>query len=159
MKSMTRKLGELEGSITLLALIMLVLLTLIGVFATSTTTMDLQMASSEIPYKQNFYAAEGGVQREVAELSRDNYPVPNVVTPSTLAYVKSSGTSGTIPSPAHQVQGTPYWFEVDYLGTFSPGSGYSALHFTRYDYQIWAQTERNPVSVTARYYKIGPKAQ
>jgi amino acid transporter len=159
MRSMIRKLGEEEGFLTLLALIMLVLLTLIGVFATSTTTMDLQMASSELPYKQNFYAAEGGVQREVAELSRGNYPVPNVTTASTLAYVKSSGTSGTIPSPAHEVQGIPYWFQVDYLGTFSPGSGYSALHFTRYDYQVWTETQSNPVSVTARYFKIGPKAE
>jgi amino acid transporter len=159
MKSMMRKLGEVEGSLTVLALIMLVLLTLIGAFATSTTTMDLQMASSEMPYKQNFYAAEGGVQREVAELARGNYTVPNVANPSTLASVKSSGTSGTIPAPAHQVQGIPYWFEVDYLGTFSPGSGYSALHFTRYDYKIWAQTQTNPVSVTARYYQIGPKAE
>jgi len=153
MKSMTKHLREEKGSLTVLALIMLVVLTLIGIFATRTATTDLQIASSELPYKDNFYIAEGGVQREVAELSRGNYPVANVQAPQLLA----TQASGGLPAPAHQVRGKPYNFSVNYLGFFPPTGGYSALHFTRYDYNI--STASSNVPVVARYYRIGPKAE
>jgi hypothetical protein len=49
-----------EGNVLITAFIILVVLTLIGVFATRTAQMDMQIASNEIPYKRNFYLAEGG---------------------------------------------------------------------------------------------------
>ncbi len=59
-----------QGTVTLVALIMLVVLTLIGVSVTRQTSTDIQIAGNMIPFKQNFYVAEGGVAREVAELNR-----------------------------------------------------------------------------------------
>jgi hypothetical protein len=153
MTFLIRTCGHEEGSAIVLALVFLVVLTLIGVFSSRTATIDIQIASNEIPYHQNFYIAEGGVQREAAEVARGSYPIANALVPQTLA----TQGSGSLPAPAHQVAGNSYAFQVDYLGFFSPPAGYSILHFSRYDYNISAA--RGGATVRARYFKIGPKAE
>lgn len=156
MKFLIRTCRHEEGSAIVLAFVFLVVLTLIGVFSSRTATIDIQIASNEIPYHQNFYIAEGGVHREAAEVARGNYPIANVLVPQTLA-TQPSGY-GSLPEPApHWVDGNYYTFQVDYLGFFSPPAGYSILHFSRYDYDI--QATRGDVTVRARYFKIGPKAE
>jgi hypothetical protein len=141
-----------EGSAVVVAFVLLVVLTLLGVFSTRTARIDIQIASNEIPYQQNFYIAEGGVHREAAEVARGNYPIANVLEPKKPLATDPSGD----PKP-HLVDGNYYSFQVDYLGFFPPPAGYSILHFSRYDYDI--QATRGDVTVRARYFKIGPKAQ
>jgi hypothetical protein len=143
-----------EGSAIVVAFVLLVVLTLIGVLSTRTATVDIRAASNQIPYQQNFYIAEGGVHREAAEVARGSYPIANVLAAQTLA----TEASGSLPAPTpHQVDGHSYAFQVDYLGYFSPPAGYSILHFSRYDYNISAS--QGGVTVRARYFKIGPKAE
>ena len=148
-----KRLGNEEGSVIVIAFILLVVLTLIGIAATRTSETDIRIASNEIPYKQNFYVAEGGVQREAAELGRGNYPITNVKVAQTLATESDAG----LPAPSHDVLGTAYDFQVDYVGFYPPPSGYSILHFSRYDYDV--DVTASNVRVAARYYKIGPKAE
>jgi type IV pilus assembly protein PilX len=50
--------GE-NGSVLVVALMMLVLLTLLGISATTTSTIEMRVAGNERVYKDNFYAAEG----------------------------------------------------------------------------------------------------
>jgi len=142
-----------SGSITVIALMILVVLTLIGIAATRTSTTDIRIAANVIPYKQDFYVAEGGLHREAAEIGRGNYPVPDIEIPMTLATHMDVG----LPGPAHEVLGTPYEFSVDYLGFFNPPAGYSIIHFSRYDYLV--DTKGGNVRVASRYYKVGPKAK
>jgi len=142
-----------SGSITVIALMILVVLTLIGIAATRTSTTDIRIAANVIPYKQDFYVAEGGLHREAAEIGRGNYPVPDIEIPMTLATHMDVG----LPGPAHEVLGTPYEFTVDYLGFFNPPAGYSIIHFSRYDYLV--DTKGGNVRVSSRYYKVGPKAK
>jgi Tfp pilus assembly protein PilX len=141
-----------RGSITAIALMLLVVLTLLGIAASRTATTDIQIASNEIPYKQSFYISEGGIHREAAEVGRGNYSVVDINTPAVLATQNSSA----LPGPAHEVNGTSYDFTIAYKGFFRPPAGYSAIHFSRYDYSIEA-TEQN-VTIETRHYKIGPKA-
>ena len=61
-----RKLRREDGNVLITAFIFLVILTLIGIFATRTAQMDIQIAANEIPYRQNFYLAEAGLYREAA---------------------------------------------------------------------------------------------
>lgn len=141
-----------RGNVTAIALMLLIVLTLLGVMATRTATTDIRIARNEIPYKQSFYISEGGIHREAAEIGRGNYPVMNLNTPAVLATQNSS----SLPAPAHEVNGRPYDFTVSYEGFYRPPAGYSAIHFSRYDYSIDATTEN--VGIETRYYKIGPKA-
>ena len=159
MHSVVIRLKSEEGNVTIIAFVLLVVLTLIGVFATKTAQMDMQTAYNEVPYKQNFYVAEGGVNREAAELGRGMYPVPNINSPQVLA----THTSGSLPGPVHEVLGNPYEFTVRYLGFFPPPAGYSALHFSRYDYNVEARAggtaASGKVRVSSRFYRIGPRGE
>jgi hypothetical protein len=149
-----------DGNVLITAFIILVVLTLIGVFATRTAQMDMQIASNEIPYKRNFYLAEGGLYREAAELGRGNYPVTNIGSPQTLAERENDIVveGDPLPPPTdHTVFGQTYDFLVEYVGAFTPPSGFSAIHFSRYDYNV--DVDVNRVRVASRLYKIGPKPE
>jgi hypothetical protein len=147
-----------RGNITVIALMILVVLTLAGIMASRTSTTDVQIAGNEIPYKQNFFIAEGGLNREASELGRGNYAVNQINTPKELANDAGQWNGDSLPSPTpHVVAGTAYNFTLDYLGYFLPPPGYSVIHFSRYDYDIDATGAK--VNVDSRYYKIGPKAE
>jgi len=62
-----------KGSALVLALLILVLLTLMGISATTTSTVEMQMAGSEKFYELAFYSAESGWQRALNWLD-DQYP-------------------------------------------------------------------------------------
>ncbi|MGD9039397.1 MAG: pilus assembly PilX N-terminal domain-containing protein [Desulfobacteraceae bacterium] len=151
-KTVVRDRNE-KGSITVIALMMLVVLTVIGIAVTRTSSTDIRIAGNVVPYKQDFYVAEGGLHREAAELGRGSYPVPDIEIPMTLATSDDIG----LPGPAHEVLGNPYIFYVHYEGFFNPPAGYSIIHFSRYDYLV--DVKGGNVRVAGRYYKVGPKAK
>lgn len=147
-----------EGNVLIVALLFLVILTLIGIFSTNTARMDMQIASSEIPYKRNFYVAEAGLYREAAELGRNNYPVTDINAPVLLASrVDGTVIKGPLPGAAHLAFGQDYDFSVSFIGFFPPPPGYSALHFSRFDYDV--DVTANNARVDSRLYRIGPKAE
>jgi hypothetical protein len=156
-----------QGSVTVIALIILVVLTLIGISATRTSNVEMRIAANVIPFKQDIYLAQGGLHREAGELGRGEYPVTNVVTASTLAdetgFPPGAGT-GSLPGDNHELpdidgdgQIEPYDFEVRYVGYYPPPTGYSVIHFSRYDFEV--DSTGGNVFVSSRYYKIGPRAE
>jgi len=151
-----------QGSVVVIALMILVVLTLLGIMATRTSTIDIRIAANEISYKKNFYVAEAGVFREALEIGRGNYPVTDISTAHDLADQDSllpDPPGGTLPGDAHTFNNVPYDFVVRYAGYFLPPTGYSVIHFSRYDYRVDADTPApDTVKVASRYYKIGPKA-
>jgi PilX N-terminal len=156
MSSFIIRLKSEEGNLTIIAFVLLVVLTLIGVFATKTAQLDLQTAYNEIPYKQNFYVAEGGVNNEAAKLGAGSYPVPNASQPKPDLATRTN-------EPLPGIPGKAYNATIGYLGPFPAPSGYSAIHFSRYDYNVDARSSATAssgqVRVTSRLYKIGPKAE
>ena len=59
-----------EGSVLIVALIILVLLTLLGIYATKTTEVEIQIAGNDYRYKRNVYSAEA-VAMEGAQNIKD----------------------------------------------------------------------------------------
>ena len=136
-------------NITVIALIMLIGLTLIGISASSTSNTDILIARNLVPYKQDFYIAEGGQNKEAIKIARGDYLVTNIET---------SGTS-LADSTGEITPGITYDYEVSYEGTHMPPSGYSSLHFRRYDYKVKTISSNSGVTINARYYTIGPKPE
>ena len=148
--------GE-QGNAMVVALMLLGVLTLIGLAVSRMAALDIQIAGNQIPYKQNFYVAEGGVNREAAEVGRGNFPVTNIYNFGVLLADESGPSGGgALPGPSHAVSGVSFDFDLFYEGYYLPPSGYSAIHFSRYDYYI--DTWSEDVRVGGRYYKIDPKA-
>ena len=61
MKKMISNLKNEEGSVIIMALIVLVVLTMIGIVSTDNTVVELQIVRNETIYRQNFYRAESAV--------------------------------------------------------------------------------------------------
>ena len=51
-----------EGTVLIVALLMLILLTVIGISASTISSIDIQIAGNEKMYKTAFYAADGGTE-------------------------------------------------------------------------------------------------
>ena len=67
MTTYSRSKGE-DGSVLVLALILLVLLTMLGIAATMTTEIETRIAGNENAYKKNLYRAEGAAMTGVQML-------------------------------------------------------------------------------------------
>ena len=66
MKKLIFRLRDKDGSALVMALMILVILTLIGIAATNTSTIEIQIAGNEKTYKEAFYKADAGVSFVVA---------------------------------------------------------------------------------------------
>ena len=77
-------LGE-DGSILIVALIMLVLITLMGISATSTTNVEIQIAGNDMLQKINLYNAEASSMVAVQIMDETDLEAPP-------AWVAASGS-------------------------------------------------------------------
>ncbi len=84
MHKMISNLNNEEGSAIVIALIILVLLTMIGITATDNTVIELQIVRNEAIYRQNFYRAEAAVI-EAAEILQDETDT-TLLMPVTTTY-------------------------------------------------------------------------
>ncbi len=72
----TPSINNEKGTALIIALMLLVLLTLLGMAATTTSTLEIMIAGNERDYKVNFYEAESAAIQ--AAVTMENEPNPNV---------------------------------------------------------------------------------
>ena len=65
----TQSTGHEEGSVLIIAMIILILVTLLGIAATTTSTFEIEVAGRDRLRKQVFYAAEAGIEQARAVLA------------------------------------------------------------------------------------------
>lgn len=102
-----------QGSVLVIALILLVLLTLIGISASRNTETEIMIAGNERVFKQNFYLAEGAAMRAV-QIMEDN-------DISTLTWVMSDADSNSVNDPLTDVNWNTDSTETNSLSDL-PGS-------------------------------------
>ena len=88
-----------EGSVLILALVMLVLLTLIGISATTTSMIEINIAGNERAYKRNLYSAEAAVMQCAQTMEQTSLQNPR---PPWL------GLIGTVNEPT-DIRLTAFW--------------------------------------------------
>jgi len=72
-----------DGFVLVITLLMLVVLTIIGLSATSTTEIELQIAGNDRIHKESFYHADGGEEIGIQAVE-ENVSCPTGFTKSTL---------------------------------------------------------------------------
>ena len=149
MKIISVEIKKDDGNVSVVALMILAILTLIGISASSTSNTDILVAQNQIPYKKDFYIAEGGQNKEAIKISRGDYPVFNTEDSDVIL---DSSTSEILSE-------NYYDYEVSYKGAYPPPSGYSILHFKRFDYGVKTKISKTELTINARYYVIGPKVE
>lgn len=75
-----------DGSVLVLALVMLVLLTLLGIAASRTSSIEMLVSGNDMIYKQNLHMAEAGAMQGAQRLEnipnpKDNPPADNWLNP------------------------------------------------------------------------------
>ena len=137
MNSIVSNFNNEKGSALVLALLMLVLLTLMGISATTTSTVEIQMAGGEKFYELAFYSAESGWQRALNWLD-NQFPgvTDNRVWDGTdfIAVSGSLDEAATVGIPLAIDNNTQYLVKVEFVGT-APAAGYGTS-FRRFNYRV-----------------------
>ena len=71
MKRLKRSVCNENGSVLLISVVILMLLTVLGIFATTTSTIEVQIAGNDKWHKMAFYAADGGTEAGIALLEEN----------------------------------------------------------------------------------------
>ena len=162
------------GSVLILGMLMLVALSLLGISATRTSTVEVQIAANERTYQEEFYVAESGWKEAVAFLNARSAPPSPVNAVGNI--VKNYGIGGETSGSASNIEalnfpgGTqdqvlsivhgggansvsidiPYWYQTEYLRkeTNFPGAG---PNDQRCFYEVTSNANRvQDVTVTLR---------
>jgi len=154
-----------KGSVTVLALVLLMLLTLLGTAAMSTSTIETRIAGNELRYKQAFYAAESA---GAYVAWRSDLYGPDNITPGTPHYFPNNTTSPYIPETAALPTAQPidatgvqsFNGMVEYASSSSPprGSGYSVGKFKAHQYKMECKgysSNNTMKNIVVGFYRIG----
>jgi hypothetical protein len=151
--------GAQRGTVLIVALVLLVVLTLLGVSALNTTTIEEKMAANIQEVHRAFHAAETGL--DVAFSDPDTFSLTDTVPGQTeLLEPYNAGAN----------------FEVEFLRATNPpvGSLYSATSFSAYHFDMLSQAGSNVtdegdvfepslraarVTLHGGAYQIGPKVK
>ena len=143
-----------DGSVLVLAVIILSVLTLLGMSATTTTDIELRIAENERSHKIAFYTAEGA-EAYVAG-NPDLYGPDNITVGQQIAYPDEADPTVKYPLGSSQsLNGN-----VVYIGPSAPprGSGYAADKFKAHNYQMTCRGY-GPSNATSQiqsgFYRIG----
>ena len=161
MKSAAKPIRNENGSVLVVALIVLVLLTIIGISGINTFITEMQSATNHEFYKTAFYAAEAArpyVMEHPKLYGADN------VTPGDLHYfpIASGDYVQVAAEPDGYTLSTTQSFtgSVEYAGSSDPprGSGFEEGEFKAHQYQMIC-TGYGPRNTTKQirsgFYRIG----
>ena len=146
-----------NGSVMIIGLVMLMLLTLLGISATTTSTIEIRIAGNEIEYKRNLYLAEAAAL-EFAQEMQDDPDLGN--NPEIKAL--DSVTPDNIRDDTHwDGAGNSYQSDVDskarYIPVFeglAPGASLDMTKSTVNAYTIYGRSkENNAVAIVEIGYR------
>jgi type IV pilus assembly protein PilX len=147
-----------EGGFTLiLALILLMLLTIIGVAAINTSTTETMITTADEDKRTAFYAADSAVEQVTAQLNQiliDRWRVPCIMVPGTRPnwslVLNGDSFSAASPQPAPPTPPTPQWFRRYNAGVpiaSGPMAVSGSLAGYSFDARAWNNTDSlNPAS-------------
>jgi hypothetical protein len=151
-----------KGSVMVLAVIMLVLLTLIGIAALTSSSIDTQISGNELRHKWAFYAAESATA--YVTWSPDLYSPDNITTGSPHYFpnniVPYVGITSGLPTALSINATQSFNGEVEYDSPLLPprGSGFSVGKFKAHQYQMVCNgysSNETTKNIVVGFYRIG----
>jgi len=151
-----------KGSVMVLAVVFLMLLTILGIAALTSSSIDTHLAANELRYKLAFCAAESAAA--YVKWCPDLYGPDNITagTPhyfpnNTVPYV---GITSGLPTALSINANQSFNGEVEYDSSLSPprGSGYSVGKFKAHQYQMVCNgysSKETTKNIVVGFYRIG----
>jgi len=152
-----------KGSVTVLAVVMLALLTLLGIAATTTSSIEVQIAGNDLRHKLAFYSAEAA--RALVIWSPDLYGSDNI-TPGIIHYFPNNTTdpyveiTGGLPTPEELGSNQSFNGSVEYTSSGKPprGSGYEVGEYEAHQYKMVCNgysSNNTKMQIEVGFYRIG----
>lgn len=137
MRNSSLSISNQKGSVLVVAMLIMVLLSILGISAIRTATTEVRISANERLHKSAFYAAESGWQVAVGWLD-GQYPMVTLDTGTDVSGANLTFSAGKYasPDPVPQANQTNFAAAADYL-TAGIAPGYSA-DFKRFLYEIAA---------------------
>jgi len=147
---------EQSGSALILAMLMLMMLSLIGIAATTTSTIEMGIAANERAYKDNLNRAEAAALIGIQEVENEKDEAPLKALPQNKY---KTWLHFDLPDP-NTLNDPNNWSTSDssqaidsesrYLGDYkrvAPGASLDMSEPTVHEFSIYGQSERNRGSV------------
>lgn len=154
MQALNRSLKNQRGSMIVVVIMILALLTLLGTMAITTSNTELHTSSSEQIYKLAFFASETGIT--YVEQNPDLYHEQNITAGASLSF------PDTADDTVEQSLGSLQSFNgsVGYLDASAPprGSGYEVGTYIAHNYRIISDgygPRNSEIQIEAGFYRIG----
>ena len=156
-----------KGSVTVLAMVILALLTLLGIAATTTSSLEVQIAGNELRHKLAFYASEAATAYVIwnPELYGSENITPgtkHLFPNNTDPYVPNTSDLSEPNFPDPEVLNSNQSFngsvEYDSSGGVPRGTGYEAGEYQAHSYQIICNgysTNNTSMQIEVGFYRIG----
>jgi Tfp pilus assembly protein PilX len=133
-----------SGAALVIALLMMIVITLIGVASTSTSIFEIKLAGNKRGSISAFYAAEGGIQAVVADIANFNANNFTIVNPATLPVdLQNESIDSKFSSPSPSLPSGVNFDELPQLTIYHTtnvgaprGLGFSATGNMEYEYYI-----------------------
>lgn len=134
--SASRSLTDERGSILVISLLILLVLSMLGAVASNMSSTEMRLAANERTYNQAFYVNEAVWQKVPAELTwahRYDPPKEDVLT----GKVKQAAFNGK--PQVNTLNSIPYSFDTTYLGVRKATGGWG-MDSDEYYYQVDTST-------------------
>jgi len=151
-----------KGSVMILAVVMLMLLTILGIAVLTSSSIDTRIAGNELRHKLAFYAAESAtayVTRRPDLYGPDNMTAgsPHYFPNNIVPYV---GITSGLPKALTMNATQSFNGEVEYDNALSPprGSGYSVGEYKAHQYQMVCNgysSNETTKNIVVGFYRIG----
>ena len=143
-----------KGSITVLAVVLLMLLTLLGIAATTTSSIEVQIAGNELRHKLAFYSAEAAKGWVI--WNPDLYDSNNITAGSPLFFPNNA-----VPSEAQTLNSNQSFngsVEYGSSGGIPRGSGYEVGEYQAHRYIMTCNgysSHNTTMQIEIGFYRIG----
>ena len=151
-----------KGSVMVLALLLLVLLTLLGIAALTSSSIDTQIAGNELRHKRAFYAAESATA--YVTCCPDLYGPDNITTGTPHYFPNNKvpyvGITSGLPTALSMNADQSFNGQVEYDRSLLPsrGSGYSTGKYKAHQYQMVCNgysSKETTKNIVVGFYRIG----
>ena len=143
-----------KGSVTVLAVVLLMLLTLLGIAATTTSSIEVQIAGNELRHKLAFYSAEAAKGWVI--WNPDLYGSNNITAGTPLSFPNNADSSEEQTLNSNQ----SFNGSVGYgsSGGVPRGSGYEAGEYRAHRYIMTCNgysSQNTQMQIEVGFYRIG----
>jgi len=145
-----------KGSVTVLALVLLILLTLLGIAATTTSSIEVQIAGNELRHKLAFYSAEAAKGWVI--WNPNLYGSLNITTGSPLSFPNNADSSEEQTLNSNQSFNGSVEYDSSGSGAPPRGSGYEASEYQAHHYIMTCNgysSHNTKTNIEIGFYRIG----